>query len=274
MAELTLRDQLTDFAARTRSIVYSLTMGALESWIAQRMIGHDGRLRTTKYLPWRIRWSLASHYACRERAEIALMVANQYPGGDYFEFGSESFRTLMNFLSAFHLNGHDRRFPETKFFAFDLYGGADADPSLKPEQQAYFAFYRGLGSYHYRKAEARLRNHGVMVERSVPIQGYFHETLNDALKARLRAEGRRVGVAFLDCNIPSSYKTCFDFLADFIREDRAFIYMDEYFQTHEVPGLFDAFCASLRARYGLRARYIRNAGAYGALFILMREPQG
>jgi len=36
--------------------------------------------------------------------------------------------------------------------------------------------------------------------------------------------------------------------------------------------MFEAFCAIAGKRYGLRARYIRNAGAYGALFLLMREP--
>lgn len=265
---------LIDFAARTRSIVYSITAGAAFSWLRGRMIGHDGRVRTTKYLPRGLRISLAAYFACRERAEIALMVANQYPGGDYFEFGSESFRTFSNFLSAFHLNAHDETMPDVKFFAFDVFGEPRPDPVLSGEQKAYFGFYRSLGEYHYRKAEARLRNHGVLFERCEVVKGYYHETLNDAFKARLKAENRRFGFAFLDCNIPASYKTCFDFLEEFVRPDRCFIYMDEYFQTHEVPGQFEAFCANVRARHGLHARYIRNAGAYGALFILMREPVG
>jgi hypothetical protein len=260
-----------DAAARIGSAAYSATVGALASIIQQLVIRHDGMLRTTKHLPRRLRQSLASYYACRERAEIAVMVGNQYPGGDYFEFGSESLHTFCNFLSAFHLNGHAEAMPDTKFFAFDVFGEPKSDGFLTAVEKPYFAVYRNLGSYHYRQAETRLRNHGLMLDRCVMVKGHFEDTLNDAFKARLRAENRRVGFAFLDCNIPSSYKTCFGFLREFIREDRAFIYMDEYFQTNEVPSLFDEFCTATGQRYGLRAHYIRNAGAYGALFILMRE---
>ena len=37
------------------------------------------------------------------------------------------------------------------------------------------------------------------------VPGYFQDTLNDALKAKMKAEKRRVGFAFLDCSLGSSY---------------------------------------------------------------------
>ena len=49
--------------------------------------------------------------------------------------------------------------------------------------------------------------------------------------------------------------------------------MDEYFLTLEVPEMFVAFCEKVRKSHGLTARYIRNAGAFGALFIFMQEPR-
>jgi hypothetical protein len=251
--------------------LFSATGGLVEAVIRNCLMTHDGRLRTTRYLPWFIRRPIANHFAYRDWAQIALIVANQYPGGDYFEFGSEGFRTFRNFLSAFHLNGHAERMPDVKFFAFDVFGEPKPDVALTDTEQPYFAVYRDLGAYHYRKAETRLRHHRLMLDRCVVVKGHFEDTLNSDFKARLRAENRRIGFAFLDCNIASSYKTCFDFLQDFIRPDRAFVYMDEYFQTNEVPALFDAFCAAVGDRHRLRARYIRNAGAFGALFILMRE---
>ena len=55
-----------------------------------------------------------------------------------------------------------------------------------------------------------------------------------------------------------------------MREDRAFIYMDEYFQIEGVADLFDEFCEAVKGR-GLVARYVRDAGAFGALFVLMRN---
>jgi hypothetical protein len=262
---------INDMAARLRGVAYAATAGTLAGAIQRLMIGHHGMLRTTKHLPRRLRQSLASYYACRERAEIAIMVGNQYPGGDYFEFGSEGLYTFCNFLSAFHLNGLAEDMPDTKFFAFDVFGEPKPDQLLTDVEKPYFGVYRKLGARHYRKAETRLRNHGLMLDRCVLVKGHFEDTLKDEFKAQLRAQNRRVGFAFLDCNIASSYKTCFDFLQDVVREDRAFIYMDEYFQTNDVPHLFGEFCMAIGQRYGLRAHYVRNAGAYGALFILMQE---
>jgi len=257
----------------TGSFLFSVTVGSAATFIRRRLLRYNGTLRTTKYLPRELKRAFAAYYACQERAEIAIMVANQYPGGDYFEFGSEGFYTFCNFLSAFDLNGHTDAKPDAKFYAFDIFGEPKPDASLTEQEKPYFAVYRGLGSYHYRQAEARLRKHaGALLDRCVQVKGHYEDTLNDALKAQLCAENRRVGFAFLDCNIASSYQTCFSFLEDFVREDRFFIYMDEYFQTSEVPQQFAAFCKTLENRHRMRPHYIRNAGAYGALFILMREP--
>jgi hypothetical protein len=253
-------------------LAYSATAGVLEGIIRRCLISHDGRLRTTKYLPWYLRRSIGSHFAYREWAEIALIVATQYPGGDYFEFGSAGFRTFRNFLSAFHLSGNTERLPDVKFYAFDVFGEPKSESSLTDVERPYFAVYRGLGTSYYRVAEKRLRRHGLLLDRCVIMKGHFEDTLNDEFKAQLRADNRRIGFAFLDCNIPSSYKTCLDFLLDFIRDDRAFVYIDEYFQIPGVAELFDAFCDAVRARYGLRARYVRDAGAFGALFAFIREP--
>jgi hypothetical protein len=264
--------KLQDRAVQIHSgLLFSVTGGVVEQFIRLFMFSHDGRLRTTRFLPWFFRRPIGNYYAYRDWPQIALIVANQYPGGDYFEFGSDGFRTFRNFLSAFHLNRQPERFPDTKFFAFDIFGEPKPGSQLTAVERPYFDVYRGLGEYHYRTSEKRLRRHGLLLDRCVIVKGHFEDTLNDEFKARLRAENRRVGFAFLDCNIPSSYKTCFDFLRDFVREDRAFIYIDEYFQMNEVPGLFDEFCAAVKDRFGLRAHYIRNSGAFGALFILMQE---
>ncbi|HXX08210.1 MAG TPA: hypothetical protein VEJ43_09095 [Pseudolabrys sp.] len=253
---------------------FSVTVGAAATFIRRRLVRYNGTLRTTKYLPGPLKTAFATYYACQERIEIALMVANQYPGGDYFEFGSEGFYTFCNFLSAFDINGHTKGKPDVKFYAFDIFGEPKPDSQLSNVEKPYFAVYEGLGSYHYKRAEVRLRKHaGPLLDRCVQVKGHYEDTLNDSFKAQLRAENRRVGFAFLDCNIASSYQTVLDFLEDFVHEDRVFIYLDEYFQTQEVPQMFDAFCRNLGERYGLRSHYIRNAGAYGALFLLMREPK-
>ena len=228
-----------------------------------------GQFNPPKDLPADYKSILGQYYAYGEWARVALDVANQYYEGDYFEFGSEGLNTLCNFLSAFHLNGHDRNKPNVRCFAFDIFGDPRKDEGLTSTEQTYFNAYT-KGPAFYGEMEEKLRSFGLMEGRVELIKGYFKDTLDDAFKARLRAENRRVGFAFLDCNIPSSYKTCLDFLVDFIHEEKAFIYLDEYFQFGSVANLFDEFSATVLKRYGLKARYIRTAGAYGALFALLK----
>jgi hypothetical protein len=207
----------------------------------------------------------------RERADIALAVASMYPGGDYFEFGCAGFRTFRNFLTAFDLNDRPTLSPDTKFFAFDVFGDVDAGSGPRGER-AYFEHYRGKSIY--RQNFEQLKRHHLLGDRIEIVKGYFDDTLNEAFKLRMRKEGRAVGFAFLDCNIPSSYKTCFDFLEEFIKSGRAFVYMDEYFCTEGVPELFEKFCSTVRQRHHMRAHYVRNAGGFGALFCFMPAEPG
>jgi hypothetical protein len=78
--------------------------GVVTDAIWHFMIQHNGRLRSSRWLPSRLKDAFANRWAIAERSEVALTVASMYSGGDYFEFGSESFTTLMNFLTAFDLN--------------------------------------------------------------------------------------------------------------------------------------------------------------------------
>ena len=45
---------------------------------------------------------------------------------------------------------------------------------------------------------------------------------------------------------------------DFVREDRVFIYMEEYLQPTKLPQMFAAFCAAGGKPYGLGPHYFRN----------------
>ncbi len=101
------------------------------------------------------------------------------------------------------------------------------------------------------------------------MQGYFQDTLTDKLKAEFR--NRKIGFVFVDVNIASSYKMVFDFLLDVMKPERIFIEIDEYFEEHKPPihTLYQDFAAKAKQRYNLDSMYMRNAGAFGALFCLM-----
>jgi hypothetical protein len=225
-----------------------------------------GQLRTTRYIPRKLRRAVGSYHAYRHWADIALTVAAQFPDGDYFEFGSSGFNTLRNFLSALHL--YRDIDPDMKFFTFDAFGEYDG----QGEEQPYFQVYKNLGTSFYERAMRRLRRHGIAFNQIEITKGYFADTLTDALKQRLKAERRRAGFAFLDCSMAASYETCFGFLEDFVT-DRAFVYVDEYFQIPGVAEAFEKFRNVVCQRHGLVARYVRDCGGFGALFVFNKSPQ-
>jgi len=232
------------------------------------MLDLNGQFLPVSHIPRETLSIIAQGYAYSEWARIALDVANQYSEGDYFEFGSEGLNTLCNFLVAFHLNGHDVGKPEVKCFAFDIFGDPRPGMELEEDEKAYFDVYT-KGSNYYSEMQRKLRDYRIMEGRVELVKGFFKDSLNDPFKERLRREGRRVGFAFLDCNLPSSYATVLDFLEEFIHPTKSFVYLDEYYQFPQVANLFDAFCENVRELYGLKPRFVRTAGSYGALFRLM-----
>ena len=86
--------------ARLLQIVHSLISKVRLSLIQYILFNNTGQFRSPKHLTAPTKSSLAQYFAYSEWARIALDVANQYPNGDYFEFGSEGLNTLCNFLAA------------------------------------------------------------------------------------------------------------------------------------------------------------------------------
>jgi hypothetical protein len=205
------------------------------------------------------RWDKSLYIKYRARAEIALDVCSLWSGGDYFEFGSDGMGTFRSFLSAFHMNDLMSEHPDTTFWAFDLFGEVD-EAKIPAGEEGYFRQWSGVDKL--KQARDYIDQHGLFVDRCKMVRGFFEDTLNDDIQTS------GIGFAFLDCNIVPSYRTCFDFIAPRMLP-LSFIYMDEYFSTIGVPEMFDGFCRDIEGRRGMRARYMRSAGAFGALFRLM-----
>jgi hypothetical protein len=211
---------------------------------------------------------IASARNYRARAEIALDVASNYPGGDYFEFGAGSLNSFRTFLAAFDLYGHAERFPETRFYAFDIFGNPDQGSGPPGGERTFFEHWRN--PLEIAAPVGLLEPYGALKDRCVIVPGYFQDTLGEDFKTMMRNENRKIGFAFVDCNIASSYKFVFDFLLDVMKPQRMFIEIDEYFEEHtpSVHRLYQNFAAAAKERYGLDSLYMRNAGAFGALFCL------
>jgi hypothetical protein len=241
--------------------------------VAKRLRGgiqdDDGVLRSVARLSNGRKARLASAYHYRARSECALDVASTWPGGDYFEFGSAGLMSFRSFLAAFDLHGQAERFPDTRFYAFDIFGNPDQGSGPPAGQREYFEHWRN--PQQLAVPLSSLKPYGRLKDRCVMVPGYFQDTLNVGLKAIMRAENRRIGYAFLDCSIAASYKLVFDFLIDVIGPMRMFIYIDEYFVDEKIAihTLYEDFAAKAKQRHGLDSLYMRNAGGFGALFCLM-----
>ena len=104
------------------------------------------------------------------RGEIALDVASAYSGGHYFEFGSSGLSSFRNFLGAFGVfEAHTRYFPDTKFYAFDIFGNPDIGRGPPPGERKYFEAWRQ--PFEVAAPLASLDAYGALKDRCVLMQG-------------------------------------------------------------------------------------------------------
>jgi hypothetical protein len=237
-------------SAPTRPISVFETSFNLHGILQSAHLDEAGRRDAALYFPY------------RERAEIAMVVAGMYSGGDYLEFGSEGMGTFRNFLSAFHINGLHDIYPGARFYAFDVFGDVTGTPEI---EKRYFDHWKDEVNDRLLQAEQFVKQHGVLVDRCTIVKGHFDTTLSAKLKESLTSQKRAIGCAFLDCNRPRSYKTVFGFL-DGLVGSGSFVYMDEYLLHSEIRSLFGNFRQKLLEEHGLEALRIRNAGAFGSLY--------
>jgi hypothetical protein len=238
----------------------------------------SGRLKSTKHLagPLNTGWSkqVASvYFQHREKAEVSLAAASSWYGGDYMEFGSHGLNTFRNMLTAFDMFGLQSRFTDARFYAFDVFGKLHSDnPEIEKSMQEFERQSENYFSVQFPKGDeyarhlALLKDHGLFVDQCHLVQGYFQETLTADLAKEYKAEGRKIGFAFIDCNIESQYKVVFEFIFDLMGE-HSYIYMDEYPQSNGVIVYFEEFSSALRSR-GIGVVQVRNAGGFGTLFRL------
>ena len=233
------------------------------------ILKRHGCLRSTVNLTSQQKFDLNQWFQYKEKAEVALSVATCWAGGDYFEFGSTDMNTFRNFLSAYDIYDLDTRFPDTRFYAFDIFGKTwemnDETKSkleLNPGYADYMNCFTARGDL-LEENRGYLRDHGLLVDRCHLVQGYFEETLTPELKKSLLEQKRSIGFACLDCNIAPPYKTVFEFIFD-LMAPTSYIYMDEY-TSSSVQSYFKQFEEALREKRRMGTFYIRNAGGFGGL---------
>jgi hypothetical protein len=231
-----------------------------------------GVLLSTARTPHDVKFAANQFYQYSDKAKTALAATSIWRGGDYMEFGSTDLNTFRNMLTAFDIFNLGVTYPDTRFYAFDIFGKVKPDDEeLERRINAAEGYREYMSDFAARgdllaDNQAILEKHGLFVDKCELIQGYFEKTLSAERKAAYLAQGRQVGFACLDCNIGPPYKLAFEFLVDLMARNSD-IYMDEYY-SDAVIRYFDQFVAELRVRRKMDARFMRNAGGFGAIFFL------
>ena len=238
-----------------------------------RLSTAHGALRSSADLNRSQKLDLNLHFQHREKAEVAFTVASSWYGGDYMEFGAHDLTTFRNMLTAYDVCCLDQRFPDTRFYAFDIFGSLanasrEALESIAPIEgdHQYFANFMTEGDLLERHLQY-VRDHGLFEERCTLVQGLFEDTLTEERRVRYRDSGRRIGFAFVDVNIWPSYKSVLEFIYPLMAEN-SYIYMDEFFQNSAVLVEMEEFVARLRDERGIGVHYMRNAAGFGGLLRL------
>ena len=237
-----------------------------------RMFKLWGYLRSSAGFDEQAKLNANLYFQYREKAEVALTVCSSWYGGDYFEFGAHDLNTFRNMLSAYDICGLQKTYPDVRFYAFDIFGSMKTDkPGTKKEIDEfkdYFAPFVQSGDQYERHLQY-INEHNLFKEQCVLVRGFFQDTLSDEFKEKYKGENREIGFVFLDCNITPSYKIVFEFIYD-LMTPHSYIYMDEYFSNQEAMQYFDEFTRRLREDREIGCVYVRNAGGFGALFLLSK----
>lgn len=140
--------------------------------------------------------------------------------GDYYEFGCHRTRTFRMALTEAKRHSLDGM----RFFAFDSFEGLP-EPQGETGVAGYFrgALYTSEDEFWQ-----LVREHGIYTENVRTIKGFYQDTLTTALQSQFVADGTRIAIACVDCDLYESAMPVFRFMEPIIQEGTV-IYIDDYF---------------------------------------------
>jgi O-methyltransferase len=185
--------------------------------------------------------------------------------GDYFEFGVYRGSTLAyaERLARRHLLPSSMR-----LFGFDSFRGL---PSPTGVEGATGEFLEGDFACALPEVRENLDRRGVDWSRVHLVEGWFDETLNDELKAKLRPAP--VAVALIDCDLYRSARSALEFLGDLLQQGSILLFDDwDCFGGRDHMGERRAFAEFLQASTRFDAEPWIRFGRRGQGFVIHIEP--
>lgn len=181
--------------------------------------------------------------------------------GDYLEFGV--FKGYA-FWHAQQASGrHDA--PNLRFFGFDSFAGIpDVEGIDRTDHNEY---YKGQFGCSKQQVIANLDARGVDWNRTFLIEGYFDQSLTEAVKREHALE--KASVVLVDCNLYASTVDVLNFVTPLIMEN-TILMMDDWncFDADDSRGQRLAFREFLERNPQFRAEDWFSYGAYGRVFLM------
>ena len=264
---------LTDQSDKIKKIEKSLTKNLYDLDPCFNFYGKYGHAISTSNLTIAEKQAIFVNFQHKEKAKVALSVATSYSGGHYLEIGSHDLYTLRNFLAAFDVGNLDNLYPDTNFYAFDIFGSYDEkrwNELVKDNKQHTKAYSEGYSVKSYFDTftpqgdilsdyKDILNDFDLFTDRVHLIKGFFEDTI-----PKFKLDGK-VGFVCIDCNILESYQVVYHYILDIVQLG-TYIYVDEYFCMYSITKVTDDFNKKLIEKYKLKMKFIRSAGSVGALF--------
>lgn len=177
--------------------------------------------------------------------------------GDYLEFGVYQGTSLMCMHQTLNEMGLER----IRLFGFDSFAGL---PQTAEEEGVWAA---GQFRSDLAFTRQRLDNAGVDWNRTVLIQGYFSETLNEQTRREHAIE--RASVIMVDCDLYSSTKEVLDWCYPLLAQETVFLF-DDWDSSASGEGEQRAFAELLEAHPELDAEELGSYSPRSRVFLVTR----
>jgi O-methyltransferase len=184
-------------------------------------------------------------------------------GGDYYEFGLFRGGTfLATYRSIVELNRVGMR-----MYGFDSFKGLP--PPATSIDAVDTRFFEGQFACPRGEVERNLAEHGMDMSRATLIEGFYEESLTEALHAA--HPFRPASVVFLDCDYYSSTILALRWMDRYVRPGTALLF-DDWFSYGDDSELGQQKALSdwLAMRPELRVEHIEDFEANGRSFVVRR----
>lgn len=184
------------------------------------------------------------------------------PVGDYYEFGLYRGFTLWSAQNAANRAG----LSDMRFFGFDSFSGL---PEVEGADREAAIFIPGDYSCSGLEVRQHLTEHGFDWSRAHLIEGFFDESLNDAIKSEL-AMGPAAAV-MIDCDLYQSTVPVLQFIEPLLQQGTVILFDDWHcFGGEDDKGEPRAFAEFLARNAHWRAEVLTDYPTYGRVFRIDR----